>query len=245
MEISEYRNIFENEETHFYYVGTHNAVLKLLKKYLHKKTGNRILDAGCGTGSLMKKLKIFGNIYGIDISNEALKFARSNGLKQVRKGSVTNIPFKENQFNAVVSIDVLYHKAVKSDLKALKEFIRVLKPGGVLIIKNPAHDWLRGSHDLVIHTKRRYSKNEFREKLKLAGFQIIKLSYINMFFLFFAIIKRLIENVSKTKPSSDVKNIPSNINKILIHICNIETKLLIKGTIPFGLSLFAVARKPV
>mgnify|MGYP001566594883 CR=1 FL=1 len=139
MEIAEYRNIFEHEETHFYYVGTHNAVIELLKKYLFKKTGNIILDAGCGTGSLMKKLKSFGKIYGVDVSHEALKFAKSNGLKQVRKGSVTNIPFKENQFNAVVSIDVLYHKAVKSDLKALKEFIRVLKPGGVLIIKNPAH----------------------------------------------------------------------------------------------------------
>ncbi|OGE39387.1 hypothetical protein A3F00_02015 [Candidatus Daviesbacteria bacterium RIFCSPHIGHO2_12_FULL_37_11] len=244
MEIAEYRNIFENEETHFYYVGTHSAVIEFLNKYLPKKTGNKILDAGCGTGSLMKKLKRFGEICGIDISNEALKFAKNNGLRQVRKGSVTNIPFKENEFDAVVSIDVLYHKQVKNDLQALEEFRRVLKPGGILIIKNPAHNWLRGNHDIVIHTKKRYSKSEFREKLKRTGFQILKLSYINIFFFPLAIAKRLAESLFKAKPSSDVKNIHPQINKILINIYNFETKLLIKGTIPIGLSLFAIAKKP-
>ena len=245
MEIAEYRNIFEHEETHFYYVGTHNAVIELLKKYLFKKTGNIILDAGCGTGSLMKKLKSFGKIYGVDVSHEALKFAKSNGLKLIKKGSVTAIPYKNNQFDAIVSIDVLYHKQVKNDLQALREFKRVLKPGGILIIKNPAHNWLRGSHDIVIHTKRRYSKVEFKDKLDRAGFEILKLSYINLIFFPLAILKRLTEGVLRSKPSSDVGNLPRPINKLLINIYNFETKLLTISTIPFGLSLFAIARKPI
>lgn len=243
MEIAEYRNIFENEETHFYYVGTHNAVIELLNKYLPKKTENIILDAGCGTGSLMKKLKSFGKIYGIDTSSEALKFAKRYGLRRVKKASVTDIPYKDSYFGAIISIDVLYHRQVKNDLKALREFKRVLKPGGILIIKNPAHNWLRGNHDIVIHTKRRYNKGEFREKLKLAGFQIIKLSYINMFFFPLAIIKRLVDSVSNAKPSSDVKNLPPQINRMLINLYAIETSWLLKNTIPFGLSLFAVVRK--
>ncbi len=244
MELSEYRNIFEHEETHFYYVGTHNAVIELLKKYLPKKNGNIILDAGCGTGSLIKKIKSFGKIWGIDASSEALKFAKKNGLKNVLKASVEKIPFENNTFDAVISIDVLYHKEVKSDLKALREFKRVLKPGGILIIKNPAHNWLRGNHDIVIHTKRRYSSKQFGEKLHQAGFQIIQLSYINIFFFPLAIIKRLVESVLKTKPSSDVKSLPPQINRVLINIYNFETKLLTKGTIPLGLSLFAIGRKP-
>lgn len=245
MEISEYRNIFDQEKTHFYYVGTHNAVKGFLKKYLPKKTKNIILDAGCGTGSLIKKMKNFGKVYGIDASNEALKFARINGLKDIKKASVEKIPFKDNTFDAITSIDVLYHREVKSDLKALREFKRVLKPGGIIIIKNPAHNWLKGNHDIVIHTKRRYSKEEFREKLKLVGFQIIKLSYINMSFFPLAIIKRLLESMLGSRPASDVSGLPPTINKILIHIYNFETKLLIKMGIPFGLSLFAIARKPL
>ena len=245
MEITEYRNIFENEETHFYYVGTHNAVIELLKKYLPKKTGNVILDAGCGTGALMKKLEKFGEIYGIDVSNEALKFAKKNGVKKVFKASIEKIPFKGNQFDAVISIDVLYHKGVGSDIKALREFKRVLKPDGILIVKNPAHNWLRGSHDIVIHTKRRYSKRGFKNKLEKAGFRILKLSYINIFFFPLAILKRLTESILGSKPHSDVKALPTGVNKLLINIYNFETKLLKKITIPLGLSIFAVAKKPV
>lgn len=244
MEISEYKNIFENESTHFYYVGTHNAVLALLDLYLKKKRGNVILDAGCGTGSLIKKLKRFGEIYGIDVSSEALKFAKKNGLKKIIKASVEKIPFKDNKFDVVISIDVLYHKAVKSDLRALKEFKRILKPGGIIVVKNPAHNWLRGAHDIVIHTKRRYSKNQFGKKLNRAGFETVKLSYINLAFFPLAILKRLSETVTKSHGASDVGALPKFINNLLIDIFDLETSILLKTQIPFGLSIFAVAKKP-
>lgn len=245
MNISEYKNIFENEDTHFYYVGTHNAVIEFLNKYLIRKTGNIILDAGCGTGALMKKLNKFGEVYGIDVSDEALKFAKRNGLKRVKKASVMDIPFKENTFDAVVSIDVLYHKQVKDDLKALREFRRVLKPSGLLIIKNPAHNWLRGSHDVIIHTKHRYSKNEFRQKLQKVDLQIVKLSYINIIFFPLAIIKRLLESVLRVTPKSDVRPLPTSVNKLLIDAYSFEAKFLLRNAIPFGLSLFVIAKKPI
>src|SRR3989344_3683695 len=225
MEKAEYKNIFDNEKTHFYYVGTHNAVITLLNLYLNKKKNNIILDAGCGTGLLMKKLSNFGEIWGIDTSNEALKLAKKNGVTKIKKASVEKIPFKDNRFDAIVSIDVLYHREVKSDIAALIEFKRVLKPGGILIVKNPAHNWLRGNHDIIIHTKRRYNRTEFKNKLDRAGLEIIKLSYINLFFLPLAILKRLTESILKTKPESDVQSLPEGINGLLINIYNLETKL--------------------
>lgn len=244
MEISEYKNIFDNERSHFYYVGTHNAVIKFLDLYLSKRRNNIILDAGCGTGELMKNLSKFGKVYGIDINDEALKFTSKNHIKNVKKASITNIPFQDNKFDVVVSIDVLYHKAVKNDLEAFNEFKRVLKPGGILIIKSPAHDWLRGSHDVVIHTKRRYSKIQLVDRLKKTGFETLKLSYINISLLPIAIIKRLSESILKSKPSSDVGKLPKLVNNTFLGLYNWETRIITKTTIPFGLSLFAIARKP-
>src|SRR3989344_4672699 len=130
MEKTEYKNIFDNEGTHFYYVGTHKAVITLLNSYLKSKRNNLILDAGCGTGLLIKKLSTFGEVWGIDTSSEALKLAKKNNITKIKKASVEKIPFKDNYFDAIVSIDVLYHREVKSDIAALIEFKRVLKPGG-------------------------------------------------------------------------------------------------------------------
>ncbi len=245
MELAEYKNIFDNEKSHFYYVGTHNAVLKFLNIYLSKKSGNTILDAGCGTGALMKKLNKFGEIWGIDASSEALKFAKQNKVRNIKKASVENIPFKDDLFDAVVSIDVLYHKAVKNDVRALSEFRRVLKPGGLLIVKSPAHNWLRGSHDEIIHTVRRYNKNELQERLKKVKFNTIKMSYINLFFLPFAVVKRISESLFNHKPESDVKPVPKIINFLLIAVYGLEVEILTKTSLPFGLSLFAIARKPI
>ena len=163
MDISEYKNIFENEESHFFYVGNHNMVLSLVKRYLKPGKEIRILDAGCGTGLLAKKLEKFGVVTGIDISPEAILYAKKRGIRAI-KASVTKLPFKDETFDLVVSIDVLYHQNVENDLNALGEFKRVLKPNGILIVKVPAYNWLRGSHDIVVHTKHRYTLEELIER---------------------------------------------------------------------------------
>lgn len=75
MDISEYRNIFENEKSHFFYVGNHKIILSLVEKYA-KGLNLKILDGGCGTGLLAKKLEKYGDVEAVDINTEALKFAK-------------------------------------------------------------------------------------------------------------------------------------------------------------------------
>ena len=109
MQVSEYKNIFLNESTHFYYIGTHNTILYLVKIYLPKKKNPKILDAGCGTGLLMKKIGKIGRVWGVDISPEAIKFTKRRGIKNTIISSVEKLPFQDNVFDIVVSVDVLYH----------------------------------------------------------------------------------------------------------------------------------------
>ena len=76
----------------------------------------------------------------------------------------------------------------------INESYRVLSEGGIFILTVPAFKFLWGIQDMVTGHKRRYSRREIMNKLKEAGFDILKSSYFN-FFLFFPILiaRRMIQ----------------------------------------------------
>ena len=76
MNDQEYQNMYENEESHFFYQTTHNIVLALAKKFLNPATKNRILDVGCGTGQLVKKLALLGDTQGVDSHPNAIALGK-------------------------------------------------------------------------------------------------------------------------------------------------------------------------
>ncbi|MBI2051399.1 class I SAM-dependent methyltransferase [Candidatus Roizmanbacteria bacterium] len=242
MELSEYKNIYENEATHFFYVANHEIVLSLIKRYRGGKN-LRILDAGCGTGLLAKKLKQFGKVSAIDVHPEAIRFAKKRKVN-ANLGSVTKLPFEEGAFDVAVCIDVLYHQRIKNDVRALSELFRVLKKGGILIVRVPAYKWLTSAHDRHVHTRERYQKNELREKLIKAGFTIEKLSFVNMALFPFAVFTSVIEKTrTKTSSKSGVTRLPWPANIFLTGILSFEKHLLPYINLPFGLGLIAVCRK--
>lgn len=240
----EYKNIFENEDTHFYYVGCHNIIISQIKKFLPSKKGSlKILDAGCGTGILAKKLTVFGQVYGIDISKEALKFAKMRGVK-IKKTSLTKTGFLNNSFDIIVSIDVLYHKWIDDDYLVVKELIRILKPGGILLLKLPAHEFLRGSHDLVVYTQKRYSLKDFNSLFKNYNVKLLKRTYIASFLFPFVLFNVIWEKTTnRIQARSSIRKVLPPINKLLIYVFHLENLLLNFMNIPFGISILAIAKK--
>lgn len=246
MEIAEYKNIFENESSHFFYVANNKLFLQLAKKYCTgKKKNAQILDAGCGTGMFAKKLAVLGQVVGIDLSSHALAFARKRGVR-VKKASVTKLPFRSNSFDLVTSIDVLYHRAVNNERVALEEFLRVLKPGGVGIIRVPAHKWLALSHDTFVHTRKRFEKKEFERLLINTGFLVEKLTFVNVVVYPLAIFRHFFEKLFRSKPNtSGLTILPPFINTLLLMLTNIEHSLVNMVNLPVGLGLLAVCKKPI
>lgn len=245
MEKEEYRNIYNLEDSHFYYVSLHSLVLQMINKYGNlKKGGNKILDIGCGTGGLLKKMEKYGDVLGIDNSLEALKLAKKRKVK-VEAGSATNLSFPANTFTLVTLIDVLYHKLLKDDIKALQEIYRVLAPGGLLILRVAANKWMKLSHDRFVHARERYEKEELREKLKKAGFIVDRLTFMNLSLYPFAVFSHLKEKLFPgRKATSSIYKALSFINKTLIFLLSCENWLLLKFDLPFGVGLIAVCRKP-
>ena len=88
---------------------------------------------------------------------------------RLARASIERLPFARRRFDVATSFEVVYHLGVASDAAALIELRRVLTPGGVLLLRVPAHDWLRGEHDRLVHTRHRYSRAEVVAKLSEAG----------------------------------------------------------------------------
>lgn len=212
-----------------------------LKKYLPRKNDLRILDIGCGTGAALLYLAQFGNVIGVDKSDEALKFAKTRG--KVIKGDIANLPFGDKTFDLVVCLDVLYHRWVNTK-KAFLEIERVVKPGGILLIREPSFDWFKSSEDIASQTKHRFTTKELKREL-MQPFNILKLTYINFFLFPIAFLKRFPEIIGlrKKRGISDASSISPFLNSLFFNIFQAELILLNYVNFPFGTSVLCVARK--
>lgn len=244
MRIDEYQNIYLHQQSLFWYRGMAMILKRLLSDYLSEGRHRKILDAGCGTGVAFPILKPFGTVTGIDLSPEALRFAKKMGEK-TKKASVMKLPFLARSFDAVVSLDVLYHAWVKDYRKALFEYARVLKPGGILLWREPAYDWLKSGHDLVDFTQRRFTKEQMKESLQGLPLETKKLSYISSILFPLVILKRLptILHMETPQAKSDIGSISPWLNNLLTHICSLESHFISRISFPFGSSVICIAQK--
>jgi SAM-dependent methyltransferase len=247
MEREQYAIMARREERHWWYSGMRRVAMAVLEHALAGQSGLRILDAGCGTGGTTIELRRFGKVVGIDLAWEALEPARGRGLSRLARASIERLPFGDASFDVATSFEVVYHLGVASDMSALIEMRRVLKPGGLFMLRVPAHDWLRGEHDRLVHTRHRYSRTEVSSKLIEAGFDVERLSWANTLLFPPAVLKRLLERSNNghdgTAGEPDLWQPPAVLNGILEGLVAVEAQAIPRGVpLPFGLSVLAVAR---
>jgi SAM-dependent methyltransferase len=246
MELQEYITMFESEDTHWWYRGLHELVARYTSQQIREKGSIRLLDAGCGTGGALEFLGI-DDSWGMDFSADAIKLCQSRNLTGLARASLESIPFVDNNFDIVISLDVLYHRCVQDDLAALKELHRVLVPGGLLLLNLPAYDFLRSSHDEAIHTGRRFTRAKLDKNLKICGFEKRKVYYRNSLLMPLAAAVRLCrKGINRKSPRliSDVEENNSFLNSLFLEIMRAENRFHSAGfSLPFGLSVFAVSQK--
>jgi len=248
MQIDEYRKMYALEENFWWYRGMLRMTRQILGRYFEPGRDIRILDAGCGTGKMLQELGHYANRppVGFDFSSEAMKFLKMRGLVNVIQASTTEIPFKSGSFDLVTSFEVLCQLPGEDDLKALREFHRVLKPAGKLYVRLPAYQWMYADHDRHQQTFRRYHRLDLIDRVKEPGFRILKISYANFFLFPMLIFKRLVlERLGILSGTSDLRPVPAGLNALLEIPLRIESHLLSCRSFrfPCGLSLVCLAEK--
>jgi len=244
MRLRRYEQIYTYENYHWWYKGRRILLSNILDN-ITKNKKIKILDFGCGPGSTINVLKKFGTTYGIDIEPRAIKYCREKGIKNVLLVKQNKkLPFKNATFDLIACLDVLEH--IKNDSSTLNEFSRILNNNGVVIITVPSFHFLWGELDIRSHHVRRYNRKELINKLENSGFKIQKIFYFNyLFFVLIAIIRLFQKTKLGNRTSWGVDPVIQNyfINNLLTLLFSFDVKTAMRITIPFGVSLFVVARK--
>lgn len=237
--------MYRVEDGHWWYRGMASITRAVLARWYGASSRLRILDAGCGTGSAIATLLAdYGQVTGVDIHPLALKFCHQRGISRIARASILDLPFASAQFDLITCFDVLYEKAVTSDLAALREFLRVLVPNGRVFLRLPAYDWLRGRHDEIVHTRKRYAAREVERLLVQSGFMVEHVSFANMFLFPIVATKRLAERLfSLREGHSDLNASVGLFDTVFEKILRSEAALIARNRLPFGLSVIAVGRK--
>jgi SAM-dependent methyltransferase len=234
--------MFAAEEAQWWYVGMRRISDALLGAGPRAADGPpRLLDAGCGTGQNLRHYA--GRGLGVDLSPEALRACRRRGVSAVR-GSVLGLPVRSGSADLATSFDVIYHGWVEDDAAALRELHRVLRPGGLLLLRVPALEMLRGAHDQAVHTRRRYTLSGLRRRLAGAGFEVRRLTYANCFLFPLLALRRTLDRWGG-RQGSDVEFLPAPLEWLFLRLLTLEAALVARGLrLPIGASVMALARKP-
>jgi SAM-dependent methyltransferase len=231
------------EQTQWWYRGTRDICFSLLDPFIGNRQGMDILDVGCGTGGNLLALSRYGHARGVDIDPLCVDYCRKKGL-DASLGSMADLRQPPASLDLLTMFDVLYHVEPPETVSILRGMADAIRPGGLIAFREPAMDIARGWHDRAVNGRQRFTTGGITASLREAGFDPLRATYLNtVLFPPIVLVRRLQDLRQPEHAESDVENTAEPVNSLLLGILHIERALLRHMNLPFGVSLFAVARR--
>jgi SAM-dependent methyltransferase len=201
--------------------------------------GSRVLDAGAGIGTFSEQIADGRQVVALEPDPVFLpglrrRFAGRPNVVVVARGieEFEREP-PPGSFDTILCFNVLEH--IADDEGALQRFCRLLEPGGTLLLLVPAHPAAYGEIDSVLGHERRYGKPALAAKLEEAGLDVMQLRHVNPLGLLGWLV------TSRVLRASQLPSGPLRLFDRLVPVLRMLDRL----HFPFGLSLWAVARRPL
>lgn len=207
--------------------------LNKLKPYIN----GDILEVGCGIGNFTTQLTEFGKVTAIDIQNDYIPALQKklDGTAQIGLGDIEKEKyfFSSKKFETIICLNVLEH--TKNDIVAIENMVKLLKPGGYLLVLVPSGMNFYGRIDKAIRHYRRYNKKSLVSLMEKSGLRVRLVRILNILgAIGWFISGRILRTQIVRKDQLKIFNLVAPIILPLEDV--IEP--------PFGTSILVVGQKP-
>lgn len=223
------------ERYSWWFRGRRAIMGELLARYAGP--GQRALEVGCGIGGNLPLLHRHSCAVVMDISPHSLRMVPPKVPRLLGDG--TSLPFHSGTFDLVLAMDVVEH--MEDDASGLREMARVARRRGIVAVSVPAHPRLWSRHDTVLGHRRRYTRSGLRQRLEAAELHILKLTHAVTSPLPAIIAYR---HTLDRNGHHGLRPLPGPVEAALCLALAAEARAVRRCDLPFGLSLFAIARVP-
>ena len=156
---------------------------EIIRNFAAPLSGGRLLDTGCGSSRIVQTIP---GVIGMDLALRKLRWLRGPG-RHLLQGDMNHLPFRSGTFDTVICSEVIEH-IPREDVR-LEELVRVIQPGGLLVLGTPDYsrrrwlmlEWLYGKvfpNGYVKEHINRYTREGLRRELMELGLQILAERYV-------------------------------------------------------------------
>jgi SAM-dependent methyltransferase len=213
MKQSEIAKLASIEDAHWWF----RERRALIASFIEGLAPGRALDIGAAAGGNTRTLQAAGwKPTALEYDDSAVALARARGLDVVQ-GDARDLPFEDDEFDAVVAYDVLEH-IVEHDVVA-SEIARVVRPGGKVFIAVPADPKLWSAHDDAVGHVRRYTRESLVALFDRPEFEIDLVKSWNV------LLRPAIRLARRDSEGSDIKPMATPVNAALSSVIKLERYL--------------------
>lgn len=243
MNSDEYANLERVEGAHWYYVAKRAFVRDWILRLRPPLASDELLDCGAGTGRFALEMQRHCRTRVLDDHGEALALLRQRfPPDRVHELDGGRLPLADASQQYVTALDVLEH--IPDDASAVREFARVLTPGGLCVATVPADMALWSDWDEVLHHQRRYDRRSLRALFGGPEWELLHVNYTNVLAYPAVWAVRRWRGIRPVRPgvARAEDRIPAPpVNALLRE--SFRRLAMWRLPLPFGVSLLLVARR--